>query len=105
MQKSQSWLMMVVAPAVMLRKVQELFRTFFCPVTIVGMLSLMTAKMAAAILSLAANALIIALEDIKKRPNSKHYNLIDILFPSNHNIHKSSYSLCFWASDPLIERF
>lgn len=71
MQKSQSWLMMVVAPAVMLRKVQELFRTFFCPVTIVGMLSLMTAKMAAAILSLAANALIIALEDIKKRPKSK----------------------------------
>ena len=66
MQKSQSWLMMVVAPAVMLRKVQELFRTFFCPVTIVGMLSLMTAKMAATILSLSANALIIALEDIKK---------------------------------------
>ena len=64
MQKSQSWLMMAVAPAAMLRKVQELFRTFFCPVT-VGMLSLMTAKMAAAILSLAANALI-AIEDIKK---------------------------------------
>ena len=54
----------LLAPA-MLRKVQELFRTFFCPVTIVGMLSLMTAKMAAAILSLAANALI-AIEDIKK---------------------------------------
>ena len=53
----------LLAPA-MLRKVQELFRTFFCPVT-VGMLSLMTAKMAAAILSLAANALI-AIEDIKK---------------------------------------
>ena len=66
MQKSQSWLMMVVAPAVMLRKVQELFRTFFCPVTIVGMLSLMTAKMAAAILSLAANALI-AIERILKK--------------------------------------
>ena len=65
MQKSQSWLMMVVAPAVMLRKVQELFRTFFCPVT-VGMLSLMTAKMAAAILSLAANALI-AIERILKK--------------------------------------
>ena len=29
----------------------------------------------------------------------------DILFSSNHNIHKSSYGLCFWASDPLIERF
>ena len=69
MQKSQSWLMMAVAPAAaaaaMLRKVQELFRRFFCPVT-VGMLSLMTAKMAAAILSLAANALI-AIERILKK--------------------------------------
>ena len=31
--------------------------------------------------------------------------LVDILFPSNHNINKSSYGLCFWAPDPLIERF
>ena len=30
---------------------------------------------------------------------------LGILFSSNHNIHKSSYSLCFWASDPLIDRF
>ena len=65
MQKSQSWLMMVVAPAVMLRKVQELFRTFFCPVTIVGMLSLMTAKMAAI---LSANALM-----TKKQGASRGY--------------------------------
>ena len=37
-----------------------------------------------------------------------HYLLvctIDILFSSNHNIHKSSCGLCFWASDPLIDRF
>ena len=26
-------------------------------------------------------------------------------FSSNHNIYKSSCGLCFWASDPLIERF
>ena len=26
-------------------------------------------------------------------------------FLSNRNIHKSSYDLCFWASDPLIDRF
>ena len=26
-------------------------------------------------------------------------------FSSNNNIHKSSYGLCFWGSDPLIERF
>ena len=24
---------------------------------------------------------------------------------SNHNINKSSYGLCFWAPDPLIDRF
>ena len=30
---------------------------------------------------------------------------LDILFPSNHNIHKSSHSLCFWATDPLIDKF
>ena len=30
---------------------------------------------------------------------------LDILFPSNHNIHKSLCGLCFWASDPLIDRF
>ena len=30
---------------------------------------------------------------------------IDILFTSNHNIHKSSCGICFWASDPLIDRF
>ena len=31
--------------------------------------------------------------------------MLYILFSSNHNIHKSSYGLYFWASDPLIERF
>ena len=30
---------------------------------------------------------------------------VDILFPSNHNIHKSLCSLCFWGSDPLIDEF
>ena len=30
---------------------------------------------------------------------------LDILFSSNHNIHKSSSGHCFWASDPLIDRF
>ena len=35
-----------------------------------------------------------------------HYNCtLDILFSSNHNIHKSSCGLCFWASDPFIYRF
>ena len=33
------------------------------------------------------------------------YVQLDILFLSNHNIHKSSLGLCFWASEPLIERF
>ena len=26
-------------------------------------------------------------------------------FSSNHNVHKSLCDLCFWASDPLIDRF
>ena len=30
---------------------------------------------------------------------------LEKLFPSNHNIHKISRGLCFWASDTLIERF
>ena len=30
---------------------------------------------------------------------------LNIIFLSNHNINKSSFSLCFWASDPLIENF
>ena len=30
---------------------------------------------------------------------------VDILFLSNHNIHKSLHGLYFWASDPLIDRF
>ena len=33
------------------------------------------------------------------------YLPLDILFSSNHNIHKSLYGLCFWASDPFIEIF
>ena len=34
-----------------------------------------------------------------------HENTLDILFSSNHNIHKSLYGLCFWASDTIIEGF
>ena len=30
---------------------------------------------------------------------------VDILFSSNHSIHKSSYDIGLWASDPLIDRF
>ena len=30
---------------------------------------------------------------------------LDILFSSNHNIHKSLSGRSFWASDPLIDRF
>ena len=31
--------------------------------------------------------------------------MLDILFSSNHIIHKSLRGLCFWASDPFIGRF
>ena len=31
--------------------------------------------------------------------------MLDILFSSNRNIHKSSHGLSFWASNPLIDKF
>ena len=34
-----------------------------------------------------------------------HIGTLDMFFSSNHNIHKSLCSLCFWASDPLIDGF
>ena len=37
--------------------------------------------------------------------DTRFLHMLDILFLSNHNIHKSSCGLYFWASDPLIERF
>ena len=42
---------------------------------------------------------------IKRHINHRHSGTLDTLFSSNHNIHKSSCGLCFWASDPLIDRF
>ena len=36
---------------------------------------------------------------------SRLLSTLDILFSSNHNIHKSSSGHCFWVSDPLIDRF
>ena len=46
----------------------------------------------------------------KKKKSCREFTYIlttrlDILFSSNHNIHKSSCGLCFSASDPLIKRF
>ena len=35
----------------------------------------------------------------------KYVCILDILFSSNQEIHKSSHGLYFWASDPLIEIF
>ena len=29
---------------------------------------------------------------------------LDIFFSSNHNIYRSLHGLCFWASDPLIDK-
>ena len=39
------------------------------------------------------------------RNGVRQVSTLDILFSSNHNIHKSSCGLYFWASDPLIDRF
>ena len=37
--------------------------------------------------------------------NSEKVCPLDILCSSNHNIHKGSCGLCFWAPDPLIDRY
>ena len=42
---------------------------------------------------------------LKNEMDLKYMCAVDILFSSNHNIHKSLYDLCSWASDPLIDRF
>ena len=44
-------------------------------------------------------------DDDSDQMNSLKVSILDILFSSNRLIHKSSSRLCFWASDPLIERF
>ena len=36
---------------------------------------------------------------------ANRYMYLRYTFLSNHTIHKSSCGLCFWASDPLIDRF
>ena len=50
----------------------------------------------------------IRVDDGKLRISSEKFffsTTLDILFSSNHNIHKSSSGHWFWASDPLIDRF
>ena len=39
---------------------------------------------------------------MKWNGDSLLYIILGILFSSNHNFHKSSAGLCFWASDPKI---
>ena len=39
---------------------------------------------------------------LKKVKNMYVVSNLDILFLSNHNIHKSLCGLCFWAPDALI---
>ena len=38
-------------------------------------------------------------------PTAYYTSILDILFSSNRNIHKSSYGLCILASDTLIDKF
>ena len=45
-------------------------------------------------------------ESLKNGPKNIHYpDIVPSIFSSNHNVHKSSSGLCFWAPDPLIDRF
>ena len=39
-------------------------------------------------------------QSIRNQKNQK-FKQARYTFLSNHNIHKSSYGLCFWTSDPL----
>ena len=41
----------------------------------------------------------------KKSCQARDGCTLDILFLSNGNIHKTLCGLCFWASEPLIDRF
>ena len=43
-------------------------------------------------------------EDFSSTSRVVYVARLDILFPSNHNSHKSPCGLCFCSSDPLIER-
>ena len=45
------------------------------------------------------------LDSVKWKFLSTEVSGLDTLFSSNHNIHKSSCGLCFWASDLFIDRF
>ena len=42
---------------------------------------------------------------VKKKLILTYVCRLDILFLSNHDIHKSLWNLCFCVSDPLIDRF
>ena len=44
-------------------------------------------------------------DELKAVEEDGDEGMLDILFPSNHNIHKGSCGPCFWASDQLIDRF
>ena len=39
------------------------------------------------------------------KPQKVSWGTLDILFSSNHKVHKSSSGLFFWAPDPLFKRF
>ena len=42
---------------------------------------------------------------MNKKTDNGYFLKQSATFSSNHNVHKSSCDLGFWASDPLIERF
>ena len=58
-----------------------------------------------AFLIMISNVILMAQKVLRHSLAPPNVNTLDILFSSNHNIHKSSCGLCFWASDPLIKRF
>ena len=49
--------------------------------------------------------ILVELSSVEESTILSEYVYTRYTFSSNHNIHKSLCGLCFWASDPLIDRF
>ena len=43
--------------------------------------------------------------EIFSNSRKRYIGTVDMIFSSNHNIHKSLCGICLWASGPLIDRF
>ena len=54
---------------------------------------------------ISADLILLSFLEIVKTKNILGDEKIRYTFSSNHSIHKSSCGICYWDSDPLIDRF